>query len=45
MGVLAGAQLPWMAEAGRRSQRLLEALCIVFDSVLFAGLSVGKFRV
>lgn len=33
IGVLVGAQLPWMAgmaEAGRRSQRPLEALCIVF---------------
>lgn len=31
MGALVGAPLPWMAgmaEAGRRSQRLLEALCI-----------------
>ena len=31
IGVLVGAPLPWMvgmAEAGRRSQRLLEALCI-----------------
>ena len=31
IGILAGAPLPWMAgmaEAGRRTQRLLEALCI-----------------